>query len=196
MISYLDGKLSAKHPTYILIDIGGVGYHVQIPLSSLGGLPPVGESVRILTHLHVREDIMALYGFATEAERELFEILIGVSGIGSSMALRILSGMSIVEFKRLVLGEDTDGLSRIKGIGKKTGQRLVLELKDRIAMISPEEIDPVEDSSMDLVEEATSALLGLGANPLQARQVVSQVVKDSGDSASVEDVIRQSLRKI
>ena len=199
MISYLEGKLAEKHPTHCVIDVGGIGLHVNIPLSSYDAIQEVGASVRVLTHLHVREDALALYGFSTAAERELFELLIGVSGIGPPMAQRILSGISIADFKRLVVGEDARGLTRIKGVGQKLAQRLILELKDKIGVIVPEDPgvgDDLEGGSLDLLEEATAALIGLGANPLQARKVVTQVIHGGDGALAVEEIIRRALRRI
>ena len=198
MISFLEGRLAARSPTHFIIDVGGVGFHVHIPLSSYDASREIGATLKVLTHLHVREDAMALYGFATEAERDLFKMLISVSGIGPPMAQNILSGVSIVDFCRLVAVEDAKGLTRIKGIGQKLAQRLVLELKERIGLISPEEgiAEAIEGAALDLQEEATMALIGLGANPLQARKAVGQVIRADGDGLPVEQVIRRALKRI
>lgn len=198
MISFLTGKLVSKNPMSVIVEVGGVGFFVHIPLSSYQPIQDMGENVRIWTHLYVREDVMALYGFATEAERELFELLISVSGIGPPIALRILSGVLIADFKRLVSSGDDRGLMRIKGVGQKLALRLILELKDRIAGISvgPDAGDTVKGEALDLLEEATSALIGLGSSPLQARRVVTQVIRDGDDGMPVEEVIRRALRGI
>ena len=138
---------------------------------------------------------MALYGFATEAEREVFELLISVSGIGPPMAQRILSGVSITDFRRQVVGEDVKGLTRIKGVGQKLAQRLVVELRDRIGSMSA--ADPggeVEPGSVDQLEEAVLALVGLGSSPLQARKVVAQVLREDGEEMPVEELIRRALK--
>jgi len=119
MIAFLEGGLVEKHPTHVIVDVQGVGYHVNISLSSYESLEVVDDRIKVLTHLHVREDAMTLYGFSSMAERDLFELLIGVSGIGPPMALKILSGIPIVDIRRLILGEDATGLTRIKGIGQK-----------------------------------------------------------------------------
>lgn len=197
MIAYLEGRLAEKNPTHLVVDVGGVGFFVHIPLSSYDPAQEVGATVRMLTYLHVREDAMLLYGFATQAERDLFALLISVSGIGPPMAQKILSGVAIADFKRLVLAEDVRGLMKIKGIGQKLAQRLVLELKDRMGTISAEGAEvAVAEGAMNLLEEATAALVGLGANPLQARKVVGLVLQETGDAVPVEQVIRQALKRI
>jgi Holliday junction DNA helicase RuvA len=197
MISYLEGRLAAKSPTHFIVDVGGVGLYVHIPLSSYDTAQEIGETIRVLTHLNVREDAMTLYGFMTEAERDLFEMLISVSGIGPPMAQQILSGVSIVDFQRLVLAEDVKGLTRIKRIGQKLAQRLVLELKDRVGAVVPEGVEEVvEEGALGQLDEATAALIGLGANPLQARKVVTRVIQEDGDGMAVEEVIRLALKRI
>lgn len=198
MIAYLEGRLSEKHPTHVVIDVGGVGFFVHIPLSSYDAAAEIDSKVRLLTHLHVREDALALYGFATVAERDLFELLIGVSGIGPPMAQKILSGVAIADFKRLILSEDSKGLTRIKGIGQKLAQRLVMELKDKIDAIAVEDFKPdmVNVSHRGVFEEGVAALLGLGANPMQARKAVGAVLQELGDAATIELVIKRALRNM
>src|ERR1700741_2031894 len=137
MITFLDGKLAAALPTQAIVDVGGVGYEISIPLSSYDKLPPVGESLRILTHFHVREDAHLLYGFMTAAERDLFRLLVNnVSGIGPKLALAVLSGMSVERFKAAVVNADIASLSKISGLGKKTAERIVLELKDKLGVVA------------------------------------------------------------
>lgn len=197
MVSYLEGRLAAKSPTHLIVDVGGVGLYVHIPLSSYDGAQEVGKTVRVLTHLHVREDAMALYGFMTQAERDLFEMLISVAGIGPPLGQKILSGVSVADFQRLVFAEDIKGLTRIKGIGQRLAQRLVLELKDRVGTLAPEGLEEtVSEEALDQLEEATRALIGLGTNPLQARRVVALVIKEGGDEVAVEEVIRLALKRI
>src|SRR3981189_3579542 len=135
MIPFLDGKLVNALPTQAVIDVNGVGYEVFIPLSSYDKLPSPGQPVRILTHLHVREDAQILYGFMTAAERDLFRLLVNhVSGIGPKLALAVLSGMSVNHFKAAVVNADVAALSKISGLGKKTAERIVLELKDKVGV--------------------------------------------------------------
>ena len=198
MIAYLSGRLNERHPTHVVIDVGGVGFHVNIPLSSYEAIDPAEGETKVLTHLHVREDIMALYGFVTAAERDLFQLLIGVSGIGPPMALKILSGTPIADFRRMVAAEDAKGLTRIKGVGPKLAQRLILEMRDKIDAIAPEEFHPdaVGAAVPCLLDEASAALVGLGANPVQARKVVATVLQDLGDDVAIEEVIKRSLKSI
>lgn len=198
MIAFLEGVLVEKHPTYVIIDVQGVGYHINIPLSSYDSLDVKDGRLKLLTHLHVREDAMTLFGFASMAERDLFELLIKVSGIGPPMALMILSGIPIVDFRRLIAAEDSKGLTRIKGIGPKLAQRLVLEMKDKVGQISPEDFTPdaARAADPDVLDEAAAALAGLGANPIQARKIVATVLKEMGDDAPIEEVIRRSLKSI
>src|ERR1700674_1106439 len=133
MITFLDGNLTSALPTQAIVNVGGVGYEVLIPLSSYDKLPAVGQPVHILTHLHVREDAHVLYGFMTAAERDLFRLLVNhVSGIGPKLSLAVLSGMSVSNFKNAVVNADIASLSKISGLGKKTAERIVLELKDKL----------------------------------------------------------------
>src|SRR6516162_11604975 len=135
MISFLDGELVEALPTQVVISVQGVGYLVQIPLSSFDHLPSVGERVRLLTHFIVREDAHLLFGFVTVAERDLFRLLVQhVSGVGPKLALAVLSGMSVGQFKEAVVNADVNALSRISGLGKKTAERIVLELKDKVGV--------------------------------------------------------------
>ena len=196
MIDFVEGELAAFSPTHLVVNVGGIGLHLSIPLSSFDTSKQQGESVRYLTHLHVREDIFALYGFATEAERALFRMLIGVSGIGPPMAQKVLSGISLGDFVDLVETGDAKGLTRIKGIGTKTAQRLVLELKDRVGDIAAGDRSNGKPDSepSSIVGEATAALIGLGSNPGQARRIVEQVA-ENGD-LTVEEIIKEALRNI
>lgn len=196
MIAYVEGRLAENHPTHAVVDVGGVGFLVHIPLSSYNAALELNSKVRLLTHLHVREDALSLYGFATAAERDLFELLIEVSGIGPPMAQKILSGVAIADFKRLISSEDAKGLTRIKGIGQKLAQRLVLELKDKVDGLAVEDFKPdaVAPSDRGLFEEGVAALIGLGANPLQARKAVGAVLHELGDGATIELVIKRALR--
>ena len=195
MIEFVDGTLASSSPTHLVVEVGGVGMMLSIPLSSFDTSVKIGDRVRMFTHLHVREDILALYGFATVAERSLFRLLIGVSGIGPPMAQKILSGMSLTDFAELLEAGDAKGLTRIKGIGQKTAQRLILELKDRISDIGIAEREgPAVGEAGSSVAEATAALVGLGASPVQAKKVVEQVAAQ-GD-LSVEEIIKQALRNI
>ena len=188
MISYLLGKLGEKGPTHMVVEVGGIGLTVRIPLSSYDPDLKIGTMVKILTHLHVREDALMLYGFSTQAERSLFQILITVSGIGPPMALNILSGVQVERFERLIASEDAKGLTSIKGIGPKLARRLMVELKDKVSQ-------PLLETP-DQLEEAMAALVGLGASPLQACRAVQDVIQADVDGAGVEEVIRRALKRL
>src|SRR5207302_6645926 len=166
MITFLDGRLVGALPTQAIIDVSGVGYEVFIPLSSYDKLPAVGEPIRILTHLQVREDAHVLFGFMTAAERDLFRLLVNhVSGIGPKLALAVLSGMSVTNFKSAVVSGATDAIAKVKGVGKKTSERIVLELKDKVGVAAAWEAasaahaPSAEDAQMN---DAVLALISLG----------------------------------
>jgi Holliday junction DNA helicase RuvA len=192
MIAYLKGTLTEKAPTRIVVEAGGVGYEVLIPLSTSEKLPGEGKEVRVLTYHHVREDSDALYGFATPSEREVFEILLTVKGIGPKVALGILSGTSVERFKEAVAAGDSDALTAIPGIGKKTSQRIVVELREKFG-------PPAEALTVSLpvpgAAQAISALVTLGVMPQKARAAVEAVTqKDEG--LSVEEVVRRALAEV
>src|SRR5437660_10747318 len=160
MITFLDGKLISSLPTQAIVDVSGVGYEVFIPLSSYDKLPAAGQSVRILTHLHVREDAHVLYGFMSAAERDLFRLLVNhVSGIGPKLALAVLSGMSVNNFKAAVVNYDVVSLSKISGVGKKTAERMVLELKDRVGVAVGGEAASAAHARTRGQEQANEAVL-------------------------------------
>lgn len=192
MIAYLKGTLTEKAPTRIVVEAGGVGYEVLIPLSTSEKLPGEGKEVRVLTYHHVREDSDALYGFATPSEREVFETLLTVKGIGPKVALGILSGSSVERFKEAVAAGDADALTAIPGIGKKTSQRIVVELREKFG-------PPAEALAVPLqapgAAQAISALVTLGVLPQKARAAVEAVtLKDKG--LSVEEVVRRALAEV
>ncbi len=195
MISYLSGRLTGKKPTHLVVDVGGVGFRVQIPLSTFEHVGGVGESIKILTHLIVREDALQLFGFMTEGERSLFELLISVSGVGPQLAQKILSGLSVQDFTRCVVAEDGKGLSAIPGIGKKTAERLVLELRDRIGEVGGVETQPPGLKPSGVLQEAVLALSALGATRASAERAVDAVLKQDGD-LSLEQIIKQALQKV
>ena len=196
MISYLHGKLVHKSPTELVIDVNGIGYHVNIPLSTFEKIEQLNGQVKIFTYMHVREDIMQLYGFATEAERELFRLLISVSGIGPKMAQGILSGMSINELKEAILTSNIGSLTTISGVGKKTAERLVLELRDKFT--SAESFEPTSVSTSKLLKaraEAVVALMSLGYTRTDAERVLRTVTKDSSEQdINAEELIKRALR--
>jgi len=193
MIASIKGTLTDKSPTSVVIDIGGIGLQVLIPVSSLEGLGDIGDKVQLLTHLHVREDALQLYGFATLAERELFLSLISISGVGPKLAQSILSGITVEDFRLAVQQQNIAALSRVPGIGKKTAERLVVELKEKIGHLETDSRGlPVASSA---AEEAIRALLSLGYRQQQAGMTVQKLLKEDA-SMSVEELIRRSLREM
>ncbi|MEO0447628.1 MAG: Holliday junction branch migration protein RuvA [Verrucomicrobiota bacterium] len=196
MITFLRGKLVDNLSSRITLDVNGVGYEVIMPLSSLEGLGKVGDEVEILTHFHVREQEQTLFGFGTPDERDLFRLLIDrVSGVGPKVALSILGGLPVQSFKEAVVEGDIDGLSRIKGLGKKTAERIVLELKDKVGVAAAWEAaraarQPTEEESRQT--DAILALISLGYKQGEAAKAVKQAAKEEEGSA-VEGLVRLSL---
>ena len=199
MITFLHGKLIEALPTQVVVGVNGVGYEVLIPLSSYDKLPQPGQDIRLLTHLVVREDAHTLYGFMTSAERELFRMLINtVSGIGPKIALNVLSGISVTAFRGAVANADVKALSQISGVGKKTAERIVVELKDRIgaagaweALSAQRALSP-EDQK---VNDAVLALMALGFKQIEAHDSVRKAQGSLGAEATVEDLVRACLKK-
>lgn len=182
MIGSLGGRLAGKDIDEVLVEVQGVGYRVAIPLSTYEALPAEGEQVRLLTHLHVREDELALYGFATDRERQLFEILIGVSGIGPRLALHVLSRLTPERFVGAISRGDLTTLTGISGVGKKTAERMVLELKDKVADMA--DVEAVERGAVLTAggEDAVKALIALGIRRAQAEQAVQRSLADHPDA--------------
>ena len=191
MIGRLRGTLVAKHPPWVLIEVGGVGYELEVPMSTLYDLPDVGQEVALLTHYAHKEDTVALYGFLCEDERTLFRDLQRVSGIGARIALAVLSGVSTAEFARLVQSGDVAALTRIPGIGKKTAERIVVELRDRVADALLTAKPGVAAAPRDARGEAEAALQQLGYKPAEATRLVAASASE-GDGA--EAIIRKALR--
>lgn len=189
MISFLDGILVSKSPTEIIVDVNGVGYAVHIPLSTFEKLDGVNQRVRIFTHLHVREDAMLLFGFVSEAEREIFRLLIGVSGIGPKIAQGVLSGMDASELRQAILSNNIAALTAIQGVGRKTAERIVMELRDKVGRMG--EIAPTAGQP-GLRSEALQALLSLGYTRAGAESALNAVLKNSGE-LPVEELVKQAL---
>jgi holliday junction DNA helicase RuvA len=188
MIGRLSGKLLEKHPPQILLDVHGVGYEVDVPMSTFYNLPALGESVTLHTQLIVREDAHLLYGFASDEERQTFRRLLKITGVGAKLALTILSGMSVGELAQAVVAQDVGRLTRIPGIGKKTAERLLLELKDKLEGITVSGVptSDVATGSSDIL----NALQALGYNDKEASWAVKQIAPETG----VSDGIRQALK--
>ncbi|PJK02779.1 Holliday junction branch migration protein RuvA [Lysobacteraceae bacterium NML75-0749] len=192
MIGRLKGILIHKQPPWLVLDVHGVGYELEVPMSTFYDLPDVGHEVSLHTHYAQKEDSVALYGFLNEAERRLFRDVQKVSGIGAKIALAVLSGVSVADFARLIQTADVTALTRIPGIGKKTAERMVLELRDRAADLGGGVSVPVlAASAMDALGEATIALQQLGYKPAEAERMAKKAAAD-GDSA--EHIIRKALQ--
>ncbi len=190
MIGRLRGILLSKHAPWIMLEVGGVGYEVEVPMSTYYDLPAVGETLILCTHYAVREDAVALYGFFTEAERRLFRDVQKVSGIGAKIALAVLSGSSVNEFARMLQAGDIAALTKIPGIGKKTAERILVELRERSAdMISPL-AGRSSGIAQDALTEASIALQQLGYKPVE----ITRMVKDTKSTDSAEDIIRHALK--
>jgi Holliday junction DNA helicase RuvA len=193
MIGSVRGRIASKTPPQLMVDVGGVGYELEAPMSTFFHLPAVGEEVSLLTHLVVREDAHVLYAFATDGERRLFRNLIKVSGVGPKIALALLSGISVEAFSRCVVNEDITALTKVPGIGRKTAERLVIEMRDRlgdpavpaVAGVMPVAIGANPES------EAYGALIALGYRPAEA----TRLLKTAGPGThSTEELIRRALQ--
>jgi Holliday junction DNA helicase RuvA len=199
MISFLRGKLVDAIPTLATVEVNGLGYDVLIPLSSYDKLPPPGQEVKLLTHLVVREDAHILYGFASAAERELFRLLINtVSGIGPKIALNILSGISVTTFRGAVANGDVKALAQISGVGKKTAERIVVELKDKVGAAGAWEAASAQRALSpedQKVNDAVLALMALGFKQIDAHDSVRLAQSGLGAQATVEDLVRACLKK-
>ncbi|MDR9498594.1 MAG: Holliday junction branch migration protein RuvA [Hydrogenovibrio sp.] len=197
MIGFLTGRLHAKQPPLIQLDVQGVGYELEAPMSTFYTLGEVGETVTLMTYLHVREDAMLLFGFATSVEKNLFRSLIKVNGIGARMAIGILSSMSADEFVRCVESDDAQSLTRIPGVGKKTAERLLIEMRDRLKDWSLVNGEPAT-ASVTVAEvssnkdQAQAALESLGYKPVQAQKMLKPIAAD----LTLEETIRAALKSV
>ena len=196
MIEYLTGKLIKASPDHLVIEVNGVGYRVFIPLSSYEKLPEPGRSFTILTYFHVREDHQFLYGFMTEEERKLFQMLLGISKIGPSLALAVLGGIPAASFKRAVAAGDIDFLSTIRGIGRKTAERMILELKDKIDLLPRLREEAARsrlEEGEEKIDDVLGALLSLGYRQLAADKALRRALEKSGPDWSVERLLKEAL---
>ncbi|RIZ71117.1 MAG: Holliday junction branch migration protein RuvA [Methylococcales bacterium] len=196
MIGFLRGKLVYKAPPFLILDVQGVGYELEAPMTTFYDLPALNEEIKLHTHLVVREDAHSLFGFSTLADRTLFRTLIKVSGVGPKLALTILSGQSAEEFHRCIHDNDTLALVRLPGVGKKTAERLVIEMRDRLPDLAESATSNITSSStMPAIgnpkQEAVSALCSLGYKPLDASKMVQNI---STEGKSCEDIIRLALQ--
>ncbi len=195
MIGHLRGRLHAKQPPALVVDVGGVGYELEAPMSTFYGLPAAGEPVSLFTHLVVREDAHVLFGFATESERRLFRALIKVSGVGPKIALAVLSGAGVEDFLRTIESEDVPALTRIPGIGRKTAERIIVEMRDgaRKLMAGPAAVDsaPAATGGATPQNEAFAALLALGYKGPEASRLLKAA---DGPDLSTTELIRRALK--
>ncbi len=198
MITFIRGKLVEAQPTFCVVDVGGIGLEVFIPISTFEKLPDLNERVELLIHFQVREDALSLYGFATHEQRELFRSLIGISKIGPKVALSILSGIPIREFKTAVSSGDSKRIAMVPGVGKKTAERLILELKEKISPLEGAVADiAVNDHQKMLVTDSVLALVSLGYQHTKAQQAVRRVLeKEDIDVLTIEKLVKLSLQVV
>jgi len=191
MIGSLRGRIASKTPPQLTVEVGGLGYELEAPMSTFFHLPAVGEEVRLLTHLVVREDAHVLYGFASEEERRLFRSLIKVSGVGPKIALALLSGISVAAFAECVQREDIAALTRVPGVGRKTAERLIVEMRDRLAAAGGPGTTAAIAAGATAESEAYDALVALGYRPVEA----TRLLKAAGPGThSTEELIRRALQ--
>lgn len=199
MINFLHGKLVEALPTQVTVDVNGIGYEVLIPLSSFDKLPLPGNEVKLLTHLAIRDDAHVLYGFMTTQEREMFRLLVNtVSGIGPKIALNILSGINVIALRGAVANGDVKSLSQISGVGKKTAERIVVELRDKMGAAGNWEAASAQRSLSDTdqkLNDAVLALMALGFKQPDAHDSVRAALAALGAQATIEDLVRASLKK-
>jgi len=199
MYRYLEGKLSAKEATLVVIDVGGIGFEIFIPLSTYHSLPQIGERVRLLTHFNVREDLHQLFGFLTEEERDLFRLLLTVSGIGPKVSLTVLSGIGIQELKDAIVNERIEILTAISGIGRKTAERMIVELREKMVLdekFKKKKTPVSEETSSELYSTGLAALTQLGYKKQEAQDAIRKVMTRKGKQVSLEDLVRESLKSI
>lgn len=204
MIGRVIGVLAEKGAPDILVDVHGVCYELQVPMSTIYQLPAIGQNVMLHTHMVVREDAQLLYGFYSQQERRMFRSLIKVSGVGPKMALAILSGMAVDEFVKTVRVNDIAGLTRMPGIGRKTAERLIVEMKDTLTQWNVEVEFPVSNgeaqeqmpSERQLTQEAETALVALGYKPAEATRIIAKALKADPAITRSDELIRQALRSM
>jgi Holliday junction DNA helicase RuvA len=194
MYHHVKGTLTHKAPTAAVIDANGVGYHFLISLSTYGQLPEAGNQARLLAHLHVKEDVLQLYGFADEKERSLFRILIGVSGVGPKLAMTVLSHLAPADLETAVANQDLTMLTAISGIGKKTAERLLVDLKGRVAEAVVDGLPSAKGGGAAAADPAVDALQSLGLSLQESKNAVDKAKAKLGAGAPVEQVVREALK--
>ena len=199
MIERVEGVIVERSPTHVVVGVGGIGYGLSISLNTFEQLPDLGSEVSLLTYTYVREDRFQLFGFSDAGEREMFQLLIAVAGIGPNSAQTILSGMSVDELKTAILEERASDLTRVRGIGRKTADRVVVDLRDKIApswkQTRDAEGESVQSTRNEKTEEAVLALAALGTAPAAARKAVVNAMDNSGVDATLQDLIKQALNE-
>ncbi|MBQ2814197.1 MAG: Holliday junction branch migration protein RuvA [Akkermansia sp.] len=196
MIAFLRGTIAEAMPQCLVLDVNGVGYEVQVPLSTFDAVNPIeGKTVMLKIHMHIRENSQVLYGFATDAERDIFRLLIDrVSGIGPATAISILSGLNVSAFKQAVVSGDTQAIARAKGVGKRTAERIILELKDKVGLASTWEAQQ-QGTTSEAAGDAELALVALGFKQTEARKAIAALVKENPQAAT-DELIRGALRRM
>ena len=192
MIGLLHGRLLEKRPNQVILDVGGVGYLVAVPLSTFAALGDLHAEVTLLIHTHVREDALALYGFLSAREKHFFELLLGASGVGPSLALKILSGMNVEELVPAIRTGDLARLTKIPGVGRKTAERMVVELKDKLEAVAIETEKPAPSSPAGVEADVKSALLNLGYDERTAEAALAEAKREAGAS-NFEKLLRVTL---
>ena len=195
MIGQLRGRLADKRPNQVLVDVGGVGYIVAVPLSTYAALGELHTEVTLLIHTHVREDAFSLYGFVSSREKHFFEMLLSASGVGPSLALKILSGMSVEELVPAIRNSDLTRLTKIPGVGRKTAERMVVELRDKLDAVTVEKERPVPSSPAGVEADVVSALVNLGYDSRLAESAVEEARKESG-TGNFETLLRIALQAL
>lgn len=193
MIGRLRGRLVQKQVEEVIVEAGGVGYAVQCPLTVLEALPPEGSEATLVVHTHVREDALVLFGFCTADERQLFRLLIGTSGIGPKLALACLSGLDAERLARAIVDEDTKALALIPGIGKRTAERIILELKEKVRRVAPGR--PAVAPATVRLDDLASALRNLGYAPKEVDKLIAGLSEQAG-GLSFEELLREALRRL
>jgi holliday junction DNA helicase RuvA len=195
MIGQLRGRLTDKRPNQVLVDVGGVGYVAQVPLSTYAALGELHTEVTLLIHTHVREDALSLYGFLSSREKHFFEMLLSASGVGPTLALKILSGMSVDELVPAIRGSDLARLTKIPGVGRKTAERIVVELRDKLDAVAVEAERPAASSPAGIEADVVSALVNLGYETRAAESAVADAKREVG-TANFEKLLRASLQAL